>query len=109
MAERPRALGAASRLLGVDPDTLRRWADASRIPSFQTPGGHRRFRRQDVERLTRARRAERVTAAGLGATSQRIAQAYRRTYRANRDSMAGPVLSSYRPKERSSDTTSTLL
>ena len=39
------SLGPASRLLGVDPDTLRRWADEGRVEAFTTPGGHRRFER----------------------------------------------------------------
>lgn len=38
-------LGEASRFLGVDESTLRSWADAGRVPTFRTPGGHRRFSR----------------------------------------------------------------
>ena len=49
-------LGQASRLLGVDPDTLRRWADEGRVPAFTTLGGHRRFERRALERLVAARR-----------------------------------------------------
>ncbi|TMD61875.1 MAG: helix-turn-helix domain-containing protein [Chloroflexi bacterium] len=45
------ALGEASRRLGVDPDTLRRWADAGKIEVFVTPGGHRRFPRAAVDAL----------------------------------------------------------
>ncbi|HHB91113.1 MAG TPA: helix-turn-helix domain-containing protein [Anaerolineae bacterium] len=41
-------LSAASKLLGVHPATLRQWADAGKIPSFRTPGGHRRFRVEDL-------------------------------------------------------------
>jgi excisionase family DNA binding protein len=44
-------LAAASRLLGVSPNTLRRWGDAERIRVFTTPGGHRRFMRRDVEQF----------------------------------------------------------
>jgi excisionase family DNA binding protein len=76
------SLGPASRLLGVDPDTLRRWADAGRIAAFTTPGGHRRFDRRAVERLAEARRTDRRTLANLGATPDRLARAYRRSYRA---------------------------
>jgi excisionase family DNA binding protein len=36
------------RMFGVDPKTVTRWAVAGRIPSFRTPGGHRRFREDDV-------------------------------------------------------------
>ncbi len=41
-------LSAASKLLGVHPATLRQWADAGKIPSYRTPGGHRRFRSEDI-------------------------------------------------------------
>jgi excisionase family DNA binding protein len=58
MAERDQAqwlsLSEASELLGVHPSTLRRWADAGTIPYTRTPGGHRRFRRADLERILRA-------------------------------------------------------
>lgn len=48
------ALGEASKLLGVDPDTLRRWADEGRVPVFVTPGGHRRFDRDVIEEMASA-------------------------------------------------------
>ena len=32
------SLGPASRVVGVDPGTLRRWADDGRVVSFTTPG-----------------------------------------------------------------------
>lgn len=48
------ALGEASKLLGVDPDTLRRWADEGRVPVFLTPGGHRRFDREVIEEMASA-------------------------------------------------------
>jgi excisionase family DNA binding protein len=84
-AERPLPerlpLGAASRLLGVDPDTLRRWADEGRVPAFTTPGGHRRFERQALERLMAARRTGPEGAlASLGSTPDRLSAAYRRRY-----------------------------
>lgn len=53
------ALGAASRLVGVAPDTLRRWADSGRIESFVTPGGHRRFLRSALEAMMNAPRRHR--------------------------------------------------
>ena len=74
-------LGAASRLLGVDPDTLRRWADEGRVPAFTTPGGHRRFDRRALERLIAARRTGPANGlAGLGASQVRLSAAYRRRY-----------------------------
>lgn len=35
----------------VDPRTVTRWANQGRISSFRTPGGHRRFLREEVEAL----------------------------------------------------------
>jgi excisionase family DNA binding protein len=75
------SLGPASRVLGIDPDTLRRWADAGRVRSFATPGGHRRFALTDLNRLQQARRSTRRPLATLGATPERLARAYARSYR----------------------------
>jgi excisionase family DNA binding protein len=80
-ADRPLSLGPASRLLGVDPDTLRRWADEGRIEAFTTSGGHRRFSPAAVERILEARRHDAtVRLATLGATKDRMSRAYRRGY-----------------------------
>lgn len=38
-------------LFRVDPKTASRWAQAKKIGSVMTPGGHRRFRRSEVEEL----------------------------------------------------------
>lgn len=35
--------------LGVSIATVREWADSGALPSFRTPGGQRRFWREDVE------------------------------------------------------------
>jgi excisionase family DNA binding protein len=48
-------LGNASRILGVDESTLRRWADAGQIRAFRTPGGHRRFAEADVQAILSGR------------------------------------------------------
>lgn len=42
-------LAEAARLLGVHPATVRSWADRGLLPSQRTAGGHRRFRRSDLE------------------------------------------------------------
>lgn len=68
-------------MLGVDPDTLRRWADEGRVPAFTTPGGHRRFDRRALERLIEARRTgPSGELAAFGATPDRLTAAYRRRY-----------------------------
>ncbi len=46
------SLGAASRLLQVNEATLRQWADNGHLRVYRTPGGHRRFSREDVLALT---------------------------------------------------------
>ncbi len=51
-------LGAASRLVGVGPDTLRRWADTGKVQSYVTPGGHRRFHRASLEEMVNAPRQQ---------------------------------------------------
>lgn len=76
------SLGPASRLVGVDPDTLRRWADDGRIRAFSTPGGHRRFAIDDLRRLVQARSPRRRSLSTLGATPDRVVRAYARSYRA---------------------------
>ncbi len=42
-------LGQAAAFLGAAQSTVRKWADGGRLPTFYTPGGHRRFRRSDLE------------------------------------------------------------
>jgi excisionase family DNA binding protein len=42
-------LGQAAKYLGVAQSTIRKWSDQGRLPAFYTPGGHRRYRRNDLE------------------------------------------------------------
>lgn len=75
------SVGAASRRLGVDPDTLRRWADGGRIESFTTPGGHRRFSSRAIDRLVSQRTASRDRPSiRLGPSMGRLHDAYQRRY-----------------------------
>ena len=55
----------AAELLGVSPSTLRRWADSGKVPSQRTPGGQRRFSREDLAALLPPAHA----GAGAGASS----------------------------------------
>jgi excisionase family DNA binding protein len=51
-------LGQASKYLGVAQSTMRKWSDVGRVPAFYTPGGHRRYRRADLDQfLERSGRA----------------------------------------------------
>ncbi len=102
------SLGPASAIVGVDPGTLRRWADDGRVVAFTTPGGHRRFDRKALERLAATRRpAPRHPMAQLGATPDRFSRAYRRSYRAGSGSgsvaaarAAGPDREAFRQDGR---------
>ena len=47
------SLRDACQFLQVSQVTLRQWADAGHLRVYRTPGGHRRFSREDVLALTR--------------------------------------------------------
>lgn len=42
-------LGQAAEYIGVHFTTLRRWADAGKVPCIRTPGGRRRFRIEELD------------------------------------------------------------
>jgi len=42
-------LGQAAKYLGVAQSTIRKWSDQGLLSAFYTPGGHRRFRRRDLD------------------------------------------------------------
>ena len=42
-------LSQAAAYLGVAQSTVRKWSDSGRLGAFYTPGGHRRFRRADLD------------------------------------------------------------
>jgi excisionase family DNA binding protein len=42
------SIGEAATMAGVRVETMRRWLDSGTLPSFRTPGGHRRVRTADV-------------------------------------------------------------
>jgi excisionase family DNA binding protein len=48
----------AAAMIGVHPESVRRWAADGLIPFFVTPGGWRRFSRADVETFISSRRTE---------------------------------------------------
>ena len=47
-------LGQAARYLGVAQSTIRKWSDEGRVPAFYTPGGHRRYKRPDLDAFLEA-------------------------------------------------------
>jgi excisionase family DNA binding protein len=42
-------LGQAAKYIGVAQSTIRKWSDQGLLSAFYTPGGHRRFRRRDLD------------------------------------------------------------
>jgi excisionase family DNA binding protein len=59
-------LGEAARYLGVAQSTVRKWADADRVETFKTPGGHRRFRRDDLDRFMQGASGEQLPTSRRG-------------------------------------------
>lgn len=54
-----------AEIFRVDPKTVTRWAAAGRISSTRTPGGHRRFRKSEVDRLLRGQPGTQALARNL--------------------------------------------
>lgn len=45
--------GDVAKLFDVTPETVRQWEKAGKLVAFRSPGGRRRFPRDEVERLMR--------------------------------------------------------
>jgi len=58
MADEWLSLGGVAELLGVHPSTVRSWSDEGRLPVHRTQGGHRRFRRSEVELCMQSQNAD---------------------------------------------------
>lgn len=54
------SLSAVAELLGVHPSTVRLWSDKGMLPVHRTKGGHRRYKRSDVELWARTRHETRT-------------------------------------------------
>jgi excisionase family DNA binding protein len=54
----------AARYLGVSLATIRRWADAGHLPCYRTPGGQRRFSREQLDAFVES--LQRGVGAGAG-------------------------------------------
>lgn len=52
------SLGKVAEMLGVHPSTVRNWSDNGELPVHRTHGGHRRYRRSDIELWTQSHNAE---------------------------------------------------
>ena len=51
-------LSEAALILGVHPATVRNWSDQGRLPVYRTSGGHRRYKRSEVELWAQSARQE---------------------------------------------------
>jgi excisionase family DNA binding protein len=52
LAEEPLiSINEASQMLGVSEATLRQWTDEGKVKAFVTPGGHRRFTRNELRKF----------------------------------------------------------
>jgi len=51
MSEKIFPISEAAEYLGVFPLTLRNWEKKGLIRSFRTPGGHRRFKKSELNRI----------------------------------------------------------
>lgn len=68
------SLGEASKLVGVNPITLRLWADKGLVRVFRTAGGHRRFAVGDLSHLVH----EQVIPLQQGDLTDRAVRVFRR-------------------------------
>ena len=59
-------VGEAAELLGVSPDTVRRWIDGGHLQAARTPGGRRRIDGQALARFS----TERAGAASAGPVAE---------------------------------------
>ncbi len=89
-------IGEAATLLGVSPDTVRRWADGGQLASRRTAGGHRLVEGVGLARLAkdRAARPARPTSASAQSARNRlpgiVTAVTRDTVMAQVDIQAGP-------------------
>jgi len=74
------SLRHAADILGVHPATVRNWADKGDLPSRRTPGGHRRFKREDLLRYAQAQgelqpvEVQVIIQNALGSTRMRVGE-----------------------------------
>ena len=59
------SLSEVAQVLGVHPSTVRNWADQGQFPVHRTKGGHRRFKRSEVELWQQSQRSDRPSEAQM--------------------------------------------
>ena len=64
----------AAHALGVSLGTIRRWSDMGYLESYRTPGGQRRFSRDQIEQFIESlQRGARPTRSSSTPSSERVA------------------------------------
>lgn len=58
MPEEWLSLGDVAQILGVHPSTVRSWSDQGVLPVHRTKGGHRRYRRGEIELWLQSQRSD---------------------------------------------------
>ncbi|MFH2137519.1 MAG: helix-turn-helix domain-containing protein [Candidatus Omnitrophota bacterium] len=58
MSEKILSISEAAKYLGVFPLTLRNWEKKGLLRSFRTPGGHRRYKKSELDRIMGVDREE---------------------------------------------------
>ena len=59
------SMGEISKFLGVHPSTVRNWTDQGKMPVHRTRGGHRRFKRSEVDKWLQSQQASAPNEASL--------------------------------------------
>ena len=72
------SIGAARDLLQISETTLRQWADTGLVHTYRTPGGHRRFSRDDIKSLVHNRSRDDSDANHAAASEYELLQGIRR-------------------------------
>ncbi len=54
------SLSDVAHLLGVHPSTVRSWSNQGDLPVYRTKGGHRRYKRNEVELWMQSRQSEKL-------------------------------------------------
>ena len=65
MSDEWMSLSEAAEILGVHPGTVRNWSNKGLLPVRRTQGGHRRYKRSEVELWAQSRQADRPMDAQL--------------------------------------------
>ena len=81
-------VGDVADVLGVSPNTVRRWTDVGRIAAHRSPGGHRRYLADDVHALLPREEGDGAAQPGDFAQLRRQTQDLRATLQAGLDLMS---------------------